>query len=202
MHRTTCPRKTNSTLFSVLFVLVLQLLIACSPSTRSLFFDIPASKPKPEPVESIKQEEPTTTDPFDLSNRTGQETERPAIEKVTSWEEAFEMLPKDYKKQADWSAALNQGLVRPRFGASTDPESARAFKYDFIIPAENPKNEGYFPHSSHVAWLSCQNCHISLYPYKRNPAKMRDMRNGASCGACHGKVAFSLRQCKRCHLKR
>jgi len=78
------------------------------------------------------------------------------------------------------------------------------FKYDFIIQSDKPRNEAYFPHSAHTEWLGCKNCHISLYPYKRNPATMKEMKKGESCGNCHGKenVAFALRQCKRCHLNR
>ena len=129
---------------------------------------------------------------------------RPDIEETLDWETALEMLPKDYKKQADWVAAMEQGIVRPRGGADPMSQYAAIFQWDFIIAAEKPKNEAYFPHSAHTQWLGCKNCHTGIYPYRRNPATMKEMRAGASCGTCHGKknVAFSLKQCKRCHLKR
>ncbi len=129
---------------------------------------------------------------------------RPLIEEVLDWQQALAMLPKDYKGKADWSAALEQGVVRPRSGKDPRAQYASVFKYDFIMPAEKPKNEAYFPHSAHTEWLGCKNCHISIYPYKRNPATMKEMKKGASCGTCHGKenVAFSLKACKRCHLNR
>ena len=195
----TCLKHTNSTLYRVLFVFFMSLLlVSCSPCTRSLFFDIPPSKPKPVVVE----ETATKTDPLSLSFGVDPNAERPPIEAALNWEEALAMLPKDYKKKADWSAAVKQGLVRPRTGADPRSQFATTFKYDFIMEAEKPKNEAYFPHSAHTEWLGCKNCHISLYPYKRNPATMKEMRKGASCGVCHGNVAFSLKQCKRCHLNR
>ncbi len=194
---------SNSTLRSVLFVFVYLLIISCSSNTRSLFFDIPPEKPKSK-VEKETAADSPQVDRLGLSSDTDLSTERPAIETVDSWDEALSMLPKDYKKQADWSAAVEQGVVKPRYGI--DPKSSydRIFQYDFIIEElpDKPKNEGYFPHSSHTQWLGCKNCHMTLYPYKRNFATMKEMRQGLSCGACHGKVAFSLRQCKRCHLER
>jgi len=64
------------------------------------------------------------------------------------------------------------------------------------------EDDAFFPHSSHTQWLSCKNCHMSIYPYRRNPATMKEMKKGKSCGVCHGKnkVAFSLKACDRCHL--
>jgi c(7)-type cytochrome triheme protein len=194
-------KKTNSALFSALFVFLGLVLVSCSSSTRSLFFDIQPSKPKPIETEETQTPAANTQTPG-LSFVIDQNGERPSIEDATNWEDALEMLPKDYKKKADWSAALDQGLVRPRTGTDPLSQYATMFQYDFIIASEKPKNEAYFPHSAHTEWLGCKNCHTAIYPYKRNPATMKEMRKGASCGTCHGNVAFSLKQCKRCHLNR
>ena len=198
-----------------LVFLCLLVFYACSVKSRQLFFDIQA--PSAEEIAEKNRQENARREAV-LAEAENQETDsksfgsfqandnqpRPAIESVTSWEQALELLPKDYKKKPDWAAAMEQGLVRPRFGADATTQFVPAFKYDFIMPHENPKNEAYFPHSTHTALLSCQNCHMTIFPYKRNPATMKEMRAGASCGVCHGKnnVAFSLTACKRCHLKR
>ena len=195
--------------FLLFFCLFLS--VSCTTGTRQLFFDIPPPSQKDlaeqarlaaelEAAATPKQEN-TELSMFGVLDDS---QPRPEIESLEDWERVLELLPKDYKKKADWSAALEQGIVRPRPGADPRTLLATAFKYDFIIAAEKPKNEGYFPHSAHTEWLGCKNCHISIYPYKRNPATMKEMRKGASCGTCHGKnnVAFSLKQCKRCHLKR
>lgn len=197
----------------VLFCLLIG--VSCSTATRQLFFDIQpptaeeiAEKNRQENArrEAVLDEIPDQyTDSkamaFGAATNNGP---RPEIESATTWEQVMELLPKDNKKKVDWSAAAEQDLIRPRYGADPSTQFATAFKYDFIMPAENPKNEAYFPHSAHTAWLSCNNCHMAIFPYKRNPATMKEMRAGASCGTCHGKknVAFDISNCKRCHLKR
>jgi c(7)-type cytochrome triheme protein len=206
-------KKSRVTQVTLLFFLLLA--TSCSTSTRQLFFDIPQPSAA-ELAEQRRLDQEQREQTLDLledqdkdkkslfSGAFDDNLPRPAIESLSSWEQALEMLPKDYKKDADWAAAVEQGVVRPRTGADPTALFAAAFKYDFIIAADKPKNEAYFPHSAHTAWLGCKNCHMKLYPYKRNPAKMKEMKKGASCGTCHGKnkVAFSLSQCKRCHLNR
>jgi len=196
----------------VLFTLLIA--VSCSMATRQLFFDVHpptaaelAEKERQEQalqeatLALVEDQPKDTKNPFSTALNNDQAP--PPIEEVFNWEDALEILPKDYKKKVDWSAALEQGLIRPRTGA--DPMSAYStiFKWDFIIAAEKPKNEAYFPHSAHTEWLGCKNCHMTIYPYKRNPATMKEMKKGVSCGTCHGKtnVAFSLKQCKRCHLQ-
>lgn len=186
-------------LFLVLFV------IACSAKTRSIFFDIPP----PSKEELAQQQLEAQQAPPTASNANGrgmqtveEDPERPAVESATTWEEVKAQLPEHALGGVDWVAAMEAGLVKPRPGPdSPDAKYAAAFKYDFIIEGKKPKFNAFFPHSAHTGWLGCENCHTALYPYQRNPAKMKDMRNGASCGACHGSVAFNLKQCKRCHVE-
>jgi c(7)-type cytochrome triheme protein len=197
-----------------LVFLCLLIFISCSVKTRQIFFDIEppsaaeiAEKNRQENArrDAVVGEASAQMDSKALIfGNKGDNRPRPELESVTTWEQALELLPKDYKKKPDWAAAVEQDLVRPRSGMDPTTEYVKAFGYDFIAPAENPKNEAYFPHSAHTQWLSCKNCHKTIFPYKRNPATMKEMRSGASCGACHGKtnVAFSLSNCKRCHLKR
>jgi c(7)-type cytochrome triheme protein len=197
----------------VLFCLIIA--VSCSTKTRQVFFDIqpPSAEEQAEKARQDAERREATLDALDnqqldsktlFSGNMDDKQPRPAIEDTLDWEKALEMLPKDYKKKADWSAALDQGIVRPRSGPDPLSQYAAIFQWDFIITAEKPKNEAYFPHSAHTKWLGCKNCHMAIFPYKRNPATMKEMRTGVSCGTCHGKnnVAFSLSQCKRCHLNR
>ena len=195
----------------VLFLIII--FSSCSTRTRQIFFDV-----QPPTAEELaeKNRQDQARREATLAALDNQQTDtkawipgtfddnlpRPEIESITDWEQVLEMLPKDYKGKADWSAAIEQGLVRPRTGADPKTQYAVAFKYDFVIQAEKTKNDAYFPHSAHTEWLGCKNCHMTIYPNKRNPATMKEMRKGASCGSCHGKVAFSLKQCKRCHLNK
>ena len=135
--------------FLLLFCLLVT--VSCSTSTRRLFFDIPA--PSAEQLaqearkEATREAELTAAnnqvgDKKDsLSGATDDNQPRPAIESLLNWEQVLETLPKDYKKKADWAAAIEQGLVRPRTGADPRAKLAASFKYDFIIGAEKPKNE-------------------------------------------------------------
>ena len=186
--------------FLPLFLIVF--VISCSSSTRSLFFDLPPPTKEEIRQSQIEAQQAALASGGKNGPEAEEEQERPAIEGVLDWEQAQAQLPEHPLGGVDWTAALDQGLVRPRTGSDPDAKYAAAFKYDFIIEGKKPKFDAIFPHSAHTGWLGCQNCHTSLYPYKRNPAKMKEMRKGASCGACHGSVAFNLKQCKRCHLNK
>ena len=187
---------------AALVIFCILIIAACSTTAMNVLFDVPP--PEPEAPVEVEAESPRAayTNPVALGYWEDPEAERPPIEAVTDWEQALEMLPADAKGRVEWSAAVRDGIVRPRALAPEDL-GAKAFQMDFFIQAEKPKNDAWFPHSAHTEWLGCKNCHnVSLYPYQRNPVNMKQMRKGASCGACHGKVAFSLKSCKRCHLNK
>lgn len=63
-----------------------------------------------------------------------------------------------------------------------------------------------FSHSVHVRTPlvndNCEACHDKVYASGRSkrPVTMAEMEKGKSCGACHGRKAFSLADCGRCHL--
>ena len=176
---------------------MLLLVAACSPASRQLFFDVPPPK-EPEPGEPVSY--PVRQENQDSFGSFTDNLPPPAIELVLDWDTAQAELPEHELGGVDWPAALEQGLIRPRAGNDPRAPLAAVFKYDFIIEAKKPKFNALFPHSAHTGWLGCQNCHGNVFPLRRNPISMKEMRKGASCGACHGKVAFSLKQCKRCHV--
>ena len=219
MHRVKDLLSTHKSRATVVALLLFTLLItvACSAKTRQLFFDVTPPTAEQLAEQARREAELAASDMQDGSNgkadravdakslargSADDDLPRPEAESLNTWQQVAELLPKDYKDDVDWSAALKQGLVRPRTGADPASQLASAFKYDFIIAAENTKNDAYFPHSAHTAWLGCENCHMTIFPNKRNPATMKEMRGGASCGTCHGSVAFSLKSCKRCHPNR
>ena len=109
-------------------------------------------------------------------------------------------LPVSAKGEPDWSAALREGIVRPR---ALDPSdrAVESFRLDFFMRAEKTKFDAWFPHSSHLQWMGCDSCHPAVFEYLDNEITMKQIRAGESCGACHGSVAFSAKDCKRCHTK-
>ncbi len=50
---------------------------------------------------------------------------------------------------------------------------------------------------------NCHTCHDKIYATKsKRPVTMAEMYKGKSCGACHGRIAFPLSDCGRCHTIR
>jgi c(7)-type cytochrome triheme protein len=200
--------------FSALVLISLLTLVACSTKTKQIFFDIqPPSQKELAEQELQRQADLIQAQAKEMSDRRSSgissalfnqdDGPRPEIETVKEWDQVKRILPKDYKKNIDWSSALNEGLIRPRVGKDPRTLWASMFQWDFTIEGEEAEDDAFFPHSAHTAWLGCKNCHNpELYPYRRNPATMKEMKRGASCGACHGKknVSFSLKACDRCHL--
>ena len=187
---------------AVLVFLSLVILAACSSKAMNLMFDLPPPEPEAPPVETEAAPRRPAASPAAAGYWEDPEAKRPLIEAATNWKQALEMLPADKKGNVNWSEAVREGTIKPR---ALKPEDlgAKAFQMDFFIAAKKEKNDAWFPHSAHTEWLGCKNCHnVNLYPYQRNPATMKEMKKGASCGACHSKIAFSLRSCKRCHLKK
>lgn len=208
--------KTTGVITVTLVVTCMLLIASCSTETKQLFFDIQPPTVK-DLAEKELQRQAVLIESQSMELKQGQSgnlggslfypaednAPRPDIESIKEWDQVKKILPKDDEKNIDWSNALNNGLIRPRPGK--DPRSlwATAFQWDFVIKQEDREDDAFFPHSAHTVWLGCKNCHNpSLYPYKRNPATMKEMKRGASCGACHGKkkVSFSLKACDRCHL--
>jgi len=194
--------KTGRNQWFLLFFVAFA-LTACSVASRQLFFDIPP--PEEESAEPVAETDSTgdqteTSDPLAFSV-SGDHSERPAIEGELDWQIAQEMLPAHELGGVDWVAAIEQGLVKPRTGQDPAAADASAFKMDFFIKGPAPSFDAWFPHSAHTQWMGCQNCHGAVYRYKDNEFKMADVYAGKSCGTCHGKVAFPVTQCKRCHTE-
>jgi c(7)-type cytochrome triheme protein len=203
--RTFISKTRNSAPRGALFIFAALILAACSSATRSLFFDIPPPKAQPTEAElaaagQTKAASGTAeaTEAARLLHPADREGERPPIEAVATWEEALELLPKDEKGKPDWAAAQREGIIMPR---AFDPRDRGGdwFALDFYLASEKPKFNAYFPHSSHVTVMGCDSCHPALFPLRDNEITMKTMRKGENCGACHGKVAFDLKSCKRCH---
>jgi c(7)-type cytochrome triheme protein len=194
--------KGASVLQYMLVLFSLLLIASCSSKTRSLFFDVPASEEVQETTGETASQEQSPADAAKKTNasfsRDQEDLERPAIEETLDWDEAQAMLPKDAFGQVDWVAALQDGVIRPQ---ALDPDDlhAEAFKLDFFLKNDNPMFEAWFPHSVHTQWLGCQNCHGVIFPYRDNDMKMGEIFQGKYCGSCHGKVAFALTACARCH---
>ena len=102
----------------------------------------------------------------------------------------------------DWNLAIEEKLIKPADYLTIRPQefpfdrtlTLRA-AWDYVPPA-------VFPHKVHTRWLGCNNCHPDIFDIKNRTEaqnRMGSYFDGKFCGVCHGKVAFPLEDCGRCH---
>ncbi len=123
---------------------------------------------------------------------------------------AIDSLPKDAYGNVNWTVAVMNGLLNPRGSLDPDAEEDPPLDLNVFIEAKVPvMNNVLFPHSIHTYWLSCNNCHPSIFIPEAgaNPITMDEIFEGKWCGRCHGKVAFGFGTnadpkgaCNRCHM--
>ena len=107
----------------------------------------------------------------------------------------------------DWEKAEEDGTISPLSyleGVSIKREQLKV-QPDFAL---SPKVEGMpeiiFSHRKHTLWNGCELCHPEIFVgVKKGTTKysMAEIFDGRYCGVCHGKVAFPLLDCQRCHVK-
>jgi len=118
---------------------------------------------------------------------------------------ALEYLPDTPAGYIDWVKALQKGPINPK--ESLDPAVPPAKPFDlnivFKIDKRYPLRDVVFPHYPHTQWLDCINCHPAIFIPRAgaNPVSMQRIFKGEFCGRCHGKVAFPLFDCGRCHSR-
>lgn len=81
-----------------------------------------------------------------------------------------------------------------------DPEGIRETNILFETTSTFLQNV-LFSHKTHSTWVKCSLCHPNLFKPEvgANKVKMIEMKDGKSCGFCHGRVAFTYSDCLRCH---
>ena len=117
---------------------------------------------------------------------------------------AATLLPKDRYGLVDWARAVKDNIIAPR--PSIDPSDDELPPMDMNVVIETKSdftNDVVYPHYIHTWWLKCEVCHPAIFvPAKgQNDMTMREIVEGKFCGRCHGKVAFPLTDCTRCHVQ-
>jgi c(7)-type cytochrome triheme protein len=75
---------------------------------------------------------------------------------------------------------------------------------DSVINPDEPEMPGIiFSHDNHALWNGCKLCHPEPFAEKKGSPKftMEEVIEGKFCGTCHGKVAFPILDCQRCHTE-
>lgn len=112
-------------------------------------------------------------------------------------------LPLDRLGSIDWTWMRNNKIYSPVETLTGEKEEIR----DNSILFEPPMpyiNNTLFNHNTHSAQNRCSACHNDIFKDSLggNAVTMKDMGEGKFCGYCHGKVAFKLADCNRCHSKK
>jgi c(7)-type cytochrome triheme protein len=118
--------------------------------------------------------------------------------------EAFGPMPKTNSgNRVDWVAALDKGIVNPRFDLEDDTRKPIVLDLNIVREVNGSMPDVVYPHKQHTEWLDCSNCHPSIFIPKKgaNNISMASILLGEQCGVCHGKVAFPVSDCRRCHSK-
>ncbi|MEE9615320.1 MAG: c(7)-type cytochrome triheme domain-containing protein [Thermodesulfobacteriota bacterium] len=113
-----------------------------------------------------------------------------------------EGLPKDRYGLVDWAKLVREGIINPRHSLDPKADEMPPLDMDVIIESKGDYvNNVRYPHEMHTYWLKCEVCHPKIFvPAKgQNNMTMVGITRGEWCGRCHGKVAFPLTDCTRCH---
>jgi c(7)-type cytochrome triheme protein len=110
-----------------------------------------------------------------------------------------------FGNRIDWGAALERGLIAPARQIDIPPSAETAFANTVLLEAVWAMGpSATFPHGKHSRWLDCNDCHPSIFNIRKKfteGLEMMNIVNGEFCGVCHGKVAFPLQDCIRCHTE-
>jgi c(7)-type cytochrome triheme protein len=197
-------RKRRAAVLLLDAVLVLA-VAGCSRRLLSVFLDLP-----PRPQQAAPR---PVTPPAASGAHAGVPTvpiapaDTPAIERTLDPDSVVKLLPRDNAGNVDWMAAVKRGIINPRPALPGRPAPAAGpgafqFKFDFYFKGPDTTFDAFFPHSSHTAWVDCQQCHARIFPYRGAELRMGDIFAGKYCGECHGKVSFpTMTGCERCHTR-
>jgi c(7)-type cytochrome triheme protein len=187
-------------------------LWGCAPETRykalSFLFD---GVPKPGEEEPEEKRPPprrpaaAPTQPQPPTEPSPPAAEPPllAVERSMRWEKIGPLLPKDAQGEVDWTAALNNGTIRPRSGLDPKEPELQPLALDFtLVPEGMPEFETVFRHTTHTRWMGCDTCHPEIFEMRKgaDTLTMEMIYAGKACGVCHGTVAFAVEpNCAVCH---
>lgn len=114
------------------------------------------------------------------------------------------ILPKDRYGLVDWAKSVKDNVITPRGSLDPKEEEMPAMDMNVVIETKSDFiNNVNYPHYMHTWWLKCEVCHPAIFmPAKgQNNMTMSGIVQGQWCGRCHGKVAFPLTDCARCHTQ-
>jgi len=210
-------RKTTLTFVAAALAVAVAAAVSAGPEAQTPAAEPDQATPATEPEAPSAKKAPSAANSFNrLLKKPAAASNAPPAEdgvhdpanpgtELLQWpSEAFQDLPKTADgNRVDWVKALAEGLIAPRVDLA-DPE-AEPFTMDLVIVREvkGSMPNVVYPHQQHTEWLDCTNCHDDIFvPQKgANQISMAAILLGQKCGVCHGKVAFPVSDCRRCHAQ-
>jgi len=116
--------------------------------------------------------------------------------------EAFAELNKSNSgNRIDWVKSLNNGKISPRYDRIDETKKPFVMDLNIVREVKGSMPNVVYPHKQHTQWLDCSNCHPDIFIPKKgaNQISMASILMGEKCGVCHGKVAFPVSDCRKCH---
>ncbi|MBI5070861.1 MAG: hypothetical protein HZB56_21785 [Deltaproteobacteria bacterium] len=116
-------------------------------------------------------------------------------------------LPRDRLGHVDWERAEAERRVRPvdQLPGLSIPRRPLEMKKEVAIASGAAWMDGIlFSHPKHSVWNGCEVCHPDIFPSTHSGQarySMLQISSGEYCGVCHGRVAFPLGDCERCHKR-
>jgi len=111
---------------------------------------------------------------------------------------------KDRFGLVDWVKMVDKQVINPTDTVIEGKEAEPQMDMDVLIsPKSDFIKDVPFSHNIHTYWVGCSVCHDKLFVMAKgeNKMTMKGISEGKWCGTCHGKVAFPLADCTRCHSK-
>ncbi|HEY6001665.1 MAG TPA: c(7)-type cytochrome triheme domain-containing protein [Anaeromyxobacter sp.] len=132
--------------------------------------------------------------------------ETSSAEASEAFDEFARPLPRTAAGTIDWDEAEARGLLAPADSVEGASVARRPLPYEKEITIALKRTAGIvFSHKKHARWSGCELCHPEIFPMSPSASfrySMQRIMGGEHCGACHGKVAFPLSDCDRCHTER
>jgi len=104
----------------------------------------------------------------------------------------------------DWVKTLQNAAIAPRWDLTDPARQPLVMDLNIVREVKGSMPNVVYPHKAHLQWLDCSNCHPQIFIPKKgaNQISMAEIILGGKCGVCHGKVAFPISECRRCHSQR
>lgn len=114
-----------------------------------------------------------------------------------------DMTSNPFGNRIDWVKALDKKQISPRFDRLDPNKKPFVLDLNIVREVKGSMPDVVYPHKQHTEWLDCSNCHPAIFIPKKgaNQISMASILMGEKCGVCHGKVAFPVSECRRCHSK-